>query len=562
MTAPTFFQSGLHRYAVATAAATFLLLIAGSLVTSHDAGLAVPDWPLSYGTWFPPMVGGILYEHGHRMIAGTVGLMILGLAIWLGRREPRAWVRRLGYAALAAVIVQALLGGLTVLLLLPPQVSIAHASLGQTVWCVVACLASATGPRWEEQPHVSTVSFKASAQTIAALAAGQLLLGAVIRHTGRLVPVHIGLAVALILAALATGVSILRRREVAPVMRRAVTRLWLLLAVQLTAGVLVFFHRAAVPIRTVHVATGALILAQAVVLAWEATRRAPQRAAGLGDYFELTKPRLTGLVLMTTAAGAWMGWAGGSLRHVVDAMLGTWLVAGGANALNEWMEWEFDAQMARTKGRPIPSGRIPPRAARRFGIGLVITGLSLLAAHVNLLATGLAALSAASYLFIYTPLKRRTALCTLAGAIPGALPPMIGWAAVRGRLDLGAWALFWLLFVWQLPHFLAIAMLFRDDYAKAGFRMLPVIESDGGITARQTVLYGLVLVPVSIFPSMIGLAGAWYFYAALLLSAAFLMTAARAALQRSIATAQLLFRSSIAYLPVLLMLLASDRGPK
>ena len=178
----------LHRYAIATAIATFLLLIAGGLVTSTDSGLAVPDWPLSYGMWFPPMVGGILYEHGHRMIAGVVGIMILVLAIWLRNVEPRRWVRWLGYSAFGAVILQALLGGVTVLLLLPPRVSIAHACLGQTVFCLVVGLAWCTTPGWSSalpqegnwQPRM--LAFLGVG--IALLTALQLLLGAIIRHTG------------------------------------------------------------------------------------------------------------------------------------------------------------------------------------------------------------------------------------------------------------------------------------------------------------------------------------------------------------------------------------------
>jgi cytochrome oxidase Cu insertion factor (SCO1/SenC/PrrC family) len=184
-----------------------------------------------------------------------------------------------------------------------------------------------------------------------------------------------------------------------------------------------------------------------------------------------------------------------------------------------------------------------------------------LALGANVLAAALAALSAATYLFLYTPLKRRTALCTLAGAIPGALPPVIGWAAARQAVSLEAWALFWLLFVWQLPHFLALATLYRDDYARAGLRVLPVTEVDGMITSRQLVLYGAALVPISLFPSVIGMGGSWYFSGALLISLAFLALAIRAAVLHSSSTARWLFGSSLLYLPVLLGLLVCDRGP-
>jgi len=568
----------LHRYAIATAVATFVLLIAGGLVTSTDSGLAVPDWPLSYGTWFPPMVGGIVYEHGHRMIAAFVGLMILILAAWLWETEPRRWVRRVGYAAFGAVVVQGLLGGLTVLLLLPPQISIAHACLGQAVFCLMACLAYATSARWRPVPSgapaPSSRRLRAVGLGVASLCIAQLVLGAVIRHTapptnaiGGGVLLH--LSAGLLLAGTAAWLGRLawRARRAQPIIWSHAARFLILLAAQLTLGFSVFLHRGHAALRTGHLAVGALVLAQAVVLAWESLRRARPAKASSGRrawtaYLELTKPRLTLLVLVTTAAGFWLGMAP-PVRWLLlaAALIGTALVAGGANALNEWMERGPDALMRRTQHRPIPSGRIAPEAARRFGWLLIIAGALLLAVAVNVLAAMLAILSAASYLLLYTPLKRRTALCTLAGAIPGALPPVIGWAAARNSLDIGAWALFWLLFVWQLPHFLALATLYRDDYVRAGLRVLPATEPDGMMTARQIVLYGAALVPVSLFPSVIGMGGSWYFAGALLVSLAFLVMAIRTALLPSPATARWLFRSSLLYLPLLLGLLVCDRGP-
>ena len=265
----------LHTYAKLTAVATFLLLIAGGLVTSTDSGLAVPDWPLSYGTLFPPMVGGIRYEHTHRLIAGLVALMILGLAAWLGKAEPRRWVRRLGYAALAAVVLQALLGGLTVLLMLPSQISITHACLGQTVFCLVVCIARATNAEWREQPPPLSGAAGPSkiGTALAIIAAVQLLLGAIIRHTGYGVWWHVTGAVALM--GMVTALSIITKRTVgkdAP-WRPHLMRLHALVGTQILLGIAVFFHRGSVPLRTGHVALGALVLAQSVVLAWEIRRR-------------------------------------------------------------------------------------------------------------------------------------------------------------------------------------------------------------------------------------------------------------------------------------------------
>lgn len=267
----------LHRYATATTIATFALLIAGGLVTSTDSGLAVPDWPLSYGTWFPPMVGGIRYEHGHRMIAGTVGLMIFALAVWLWRVEPRRWVRRLGYSALTAVFAQAWLGGLTVLLLLPPSVSIAHACLGQAVFSLVVCLAACTSAAWEEQPEPledhHAVPTRSLATAVAGLAAIQLLLGATVRHTGGSVHAHLGGGVLLALTTVWLVGRLGGLRHQAPASWRLVLRFGGLLVLQVILGGLVLVYRASVGLRTGHVAIGALLLSQTVLLAWETARR-------------------------------------------------------------------------------------------------------------------------------------------------------------------------------------------------------------------------------------------------------------------------------------------------
>lgn len=285
-------------------------------------------------------------------------------------------------------------------------------------------------------------------------------------------------------------------------------------------------------------------------------------APGVAAYLELTKARLSLLVLMTTAVGFWLGMETmEQLPLILPVCVGTALVVGGANTLNQWMERAEDALMQRTQNRPLPSGRLAPAVAYRFGLGLSAIGFVVLGLMVNLLTVGIAAVGWISYVLIYTPLKRRTPLCTLVGAIPGAVPPMIGWAAARNGLDVSAWALFFLLFVWQLPHFLSLAVLHREDYARAGFPMLPLVETDGLVTARQIVLYGLTLLPVSLFPTLVGIAGPVYFYGALTMSLAFLVVAAQAAWQRSPQSARILFRTSVLYLPVLLGMLAWDRTP-
>lgn len=238
------------------------------------------------------------------------------------------------------------------------------------------------------------------------------------------------------------------------------------------------------------------------------------------------------------------------------------MVVAGANAFNQWMERTYDGLMRRTQDRPLPAGRLTPEAAFRFALILSVAGLACLMGAVNALAAIIAAISWASYVLVYTPLKRRTSLCTLVGAVPGALPPMIGWAGARGTLDADAWLLFAILFIWQLPHFLALVILYQDDYARAGFRMLPLADSGELATARQTALYGLALLPISLFPTLMGLAGRAYFVGATILGCGFLLLALRAAWLRSLPTCRRLFHASVMYLPALLVLLAIDRAPR
>lgn len=285
------------------------------------------------------------------------------------------------------------------------------------------------------------------------------------------------------------------------------------------------------------------------------------RAAGnpgrFADFCELVKARLTSLVMVTTLAGFYMGWSGPmDWRRLLSALFGTWLVASGSAALNELLERRTDAMMPRTCNRPLPAGRLSPDAALLIGFALVVGGLACLYLLVNLLAAALAGLTMATYLFAYTPLKRRTTLNTLVGAIPGALPPMIGWAAARGTIDNGAWALFAILFCWQMPHFLAIAWLYREDYARAGFVMLPNLDETGEATGRQAVNYSFALLLVSLLPGVLGVAGRGYFLGALLLGVGMVFFALRMQLAPSRRYARQLFFASIIYLPLLLVLLA------
>lgn len=281
----------------------------------------------------------------------------------------------------------------------------------------------------------------------------------------------------------------------------------------------------------------------------------PAGTARTADLLQLTKPRITLLVTLSALVGFLVAGAS-DVALLAHTLLGTALVAGAAAAFNQLVERGTDGFMHRTADRPLPAGRLAPEVASRFAFGLLAAGSIWLAAFANPLAAFLGAFTTASYVLLYTPLKRVTPLSTVIGAVPGAIPPMIGWAAARNDLGAGAWVLFGIVFFWQMPHFLAIAVLCREDYARAGVRVLPVVEPDGAATGRQAVLYALGLVPVSLLPLPLGLAGGVYGAGALLLGLAFLAAAVRFMAQpNEPARARALFRLSLVYLPLLWLLL-------
>jgi protoheme IX farnesyltransferase len=278
------------------------------------------------------------------------------------------------------------------------------------------------------------------------------------------------------------------------------------------------------------------------------------------DYVALAKPRLNLLVVASTVAGYAMAHGDTSdVGALLSTIAGTALVAGGASAFNQVIERDSDGLMRRTRLRPLPDGRLAITEALTFAAILSAAGLLILAAAVNGLAAVVALATLGSYAVVYTPLKRRTSFATVIGAIPGALPPVIGWAAAGSPLTRGAWVLFGILFLWQLPHFLAIAWMYRDDYARAGLPMLPVIEPDGRSTGRQAVLYTAALLPVALAPSLVGMSGVAYFTGALVLTLLFLGMSLRFAMTRAVRDARRLFFASIIYLPLLLGLMIVDR---
>jgi protoheme IX farnesyltransferase len=278
------------------------------------------------------------------------------------------------------------------------------------------------------------------------------------------------------------------------------------------------------------------------------------------DFLILTKPRVVLMVLVTTVVGYYLGSAGApDYLRLLHTLLGTALAAAGTLALNQFLEREIDGRMERTRLRPLPDGRLQPAEALRFGAAITAAGVLYLLLAVGWLAALVTAFTVVLYLFAYTPLKLRTPLCLIVGAVPGALPPVTGWVAARGEFAMGAWVLFAILFLWQLPHTLAIARLYREDYARAGIRLLPVVDPDGTSTERQIVSGCLALLAVGLLPTLVGLAGPVYFFGALILGIGFLGCGMLQAFSPSTGAARRLLFASLLYLPILLALLALDK---
>ena len=290
-------------------------------------------------------------------------------------------------------------------------------------------------------------------------------------------------------------------------------------------------------------------------------RREPKKASSIKEaYYELTKPSITFMILVSTALGYFMGGNGiSNYQHFILTLLGSCLISSGSGALNHFAESESDKIMYRTNLRPIPAGIILPENAMIFGIALIFIGSGILYFFINTLTCVLALITALMYLFIYTPLKKLTWLNTPIGAIPGAIPPIGGWVAATGSLDPEAWILFAILFLSQHPHFYAIALMFKDDYKKAGLKMLPVVEPNGSRTNRQIIWHALLLIPVSVMPVYINLLGMIYFWAALILGIGYLLSGFILAKQYSLDNARLVLKVSVFYLPILFLTIMVDK---
>ncbi|HEV2799201.1 MAG TPA: heme o synthase [Pyrinomonadaceae bacterium] len=295
--------------------------------------------------------------------------------------------------------------------------------------------------------------------------------------------------------------------------------------------------------------------------AGDAVRARVETREKMSAYYELTKPRITFLVALTTSAGFLLGSTRGAFDYALFAhtLVGVAVLCSGISTLNQWMERDLDRLMRRTARRPLPLGILSPRAALLFGLALTVGAEAYLAAFVNVLSAFCGATVIVGYLLLYTPLKTRTSLSTLVGAFPGAVPPLLGWAAATNHVGTEAWALFAILFLWQFPHFFAIAWMYREDYARAGILMLPVVEPEGRLTKQQIVLWTLMLVPVSLAPAALGISGTTYFFGALFLGALFLWSSIAAAVTLSRRNARRVLLASVLYLPVLFVLMVINQ---
>jgi protoheme IX farnesyltransferase len=575
----------IHPFAVATAVATYLLILIGGLVHGTGSSLACPDWPTCYGTLMPKMEGGVLVEHSHRLAAGTVVILTLALAALLAATRDPA-LRRLrgfGWLALGMVFAQALLGGITVLLRLPTPISTAHTATSLLFFMTVLYIAVRSRPAQPAAAPSPPVVGRLALITAVAVYM-QMVLGGLVRHSGAAlactdVPLcrgslwpnaHPTVLIqalhrlnAVAVAGLVLASSIVTfRRGARPVLRWLALAAPVLVAVQIWLGL--HSVESFLDLVTVesHLAVATALLATMVLTVLAARPGALPafpRLAWFPAVVQLGKPRITGLVIITFVGGLWLAPGQVATWRAIMTLVGTALLVAASNTFNMYLERDVDPLMERTRDRPLPRAILSPETALAFGTVLACAAVPLVFLGGNLL-TGLLGLAAlGSYVAVYTPLKRHSAVALFVGAVPGALPPLMGWTAATGRLDTPGLALFAILFLWQIPHFLAIATYRAADYARAGFKVLPLAISTRG-TRVTIVLFSVGLVAATIVLQPLHVAGAAYLACAALLGAVFIGWAA-AGLRRAAenAWARSLFFYSILYLTLLFAAIVVDR---
>jgi heme o synthase len=578
-----------HWFAISTAVATYLLILIGGLVHGTGSSLACPDWPTCYGSLLPKMEGGVLIEHSHRLAAGTVVILTLTLAVMLARSatpEQRR-LRPFGWLAVALVFAQAILGGITVLLRLPTPVSTAHTATSILFFVTVLYIAVRSRPASAVQPAPAPLPPSALALALISAVAVyfQMVLGGLVRHSGAAlactdfplcrgavwpaahptVLIHVLHRLNALVAAsliLASAIVTFRAARGRPGLRALAVAAPLLVVAQIWLGIQAV--RTFLNLGTVEahlaIATALLTVQVLVILRGRpAVEPADWHLNWPREIVRLAKPRITGEVILTFLGGMWL--APGPIEHwrAVMALVGTVLLVAGANALNMFMERDVDPLMERTRDRPLPSGSVSPEAALVFGTALSCAAVPLLFLGGNLLTGMLGLLALLSYVGIYTPLKRHSGTALFVGAVPGAMPPLMGWTVVTGHLDAPGLTLFAILFLWQIPHFMAIAIYRANDYAAAGLKVLPA-----ALSARATRLtivgFSIILVVVTMLLQPMHVAGARYMLAAAFLGALFIgwgLAGFRGSDTNRWARSLFLF--SLVYLTLLFVALALDR---
>lgn len=573
---------------------TVLLIFIGATITTTGSGLAVPDWPLSFGKFNPAMIGGVYYEHGHRLVASGVGFLVLIGAIWAYSARLNKTISRLALLALGLVIFQGLLGGLTVLMRLPTLVSAAHGTVAQLFFCTTIALAWWTTSSFvNAEPSIHGAqgkNLRLASLTMTALVLLQLLVGATMRHMGagyiipdfplsfgRWIPpltsslvavnfLHRVLALTVLCMATLLVLRIYRyHRDCRPLPFLGGALITLVLC-QGMLGALTVWSKLGFWQTCLHVTNGALVLGVSFSITLWALRltrtvndsksEAPSQAArqikdvSRKDWMELTKVRLVSMSVFTALCGYLVGAPETSWAGTIITIVGVGLLGAGSAMLNHVVEIETDARMNRTRNRPLPAGRVDVGLAERTGGVLATVGILVLGLWHPL--AGILAFGAfVSYVLVYTPMKRYSVYCTVVGAVPGALPVLTGYVVGTGAIDIDGVILFTILFMWQLPHFISVAWLCKDDYERAGFPMVTVIDPGGGLASTQILVYCLALIPVSLAPTISGLTGPVYFFVALILGFVYLYAGAALCVKKTTAKAKQLLLTSVVYLPLL-----------
>jgi heme o synthase len=576
-----------HRLAVITAATAYVLIVASGLVHGTGSNLSCPDWPLCYGRLLPDVRSNAIVEQGHRLAAGLVSLLTFGLAFMLTRHRARApHLFKLGWLAVALVVAQAALGALGLVVRIPTTVSSMHTGLSFVFFVALIFVAADSAPGAATRPALAPTARTFALVTAIALVF-QSMLGGLVRHSGAAmactefplcrgalwpdahVTVHVHVLhrlTALVVAGfvMASAVLTFRASSGRPWLRRLAVLAPLLVVTQIYLGarsVRTFLHLGTVQ---AHLGVGAALVA----VQWAVFLVSGPRflaldlrtwPAKMRELVQLTKPRITVMVVATFAGGLWMAPPAVQTWRWMMALLGTVFIVSAANALNMYLERDTDGLMERTRKRPLVTGRLSPMAAVALGTVLASAAVPLLFLGGNLLTGVLGFVAFASYVWVYTPMKRRSSVALFVGAVPGALPPLMGWTTATGRMDLPGLVLFAVLFLWQLPHFLGIALYRQEEYARAGIRVTPVTLGERS-TRLQIVVFSAVLIMTTLLLVPLRVAGNLYLAVALISGGWFLIRALRA-MDGPVSRpwAKKLFLGSVVHLTILFIALAIDR---